>query len=669
MEVLLGAILLLAFAGIAALLLSKWPHAATALGAGGAVLGCLVGLMPTVQVLLDGTPELLRLPWDASHGAFLVEVDALSAFFLLPVLGLSALAAVYGGNYLLAYRHEKSLGSPWFFFNVFVAGMVLVVVARTAFLFLVAWEVMSVAAYFLVTFEHEKAQVRKAGWIYLIATHLGVAFLFLAFLLLGRNAGSLEFEAFRSMPARTATSSGVIFVLAVIGFGAKAGLVPFHVWLPEAHPAAPSHVSALMSGVMIKMGLYGMLRLVTFLGPPDPWWGVTLAGIGLLTGLVGVSLALYQRDVKRVLAYSSIENMGLIALALGVGLWGMASGQTLVAVLGFMAALLHVWNHALMKGLMFFAAGSVLHGTGTKDMEKLGGLMKRMPWTASVMMIGAVAIAALPPLNGFVSEWLMYLSLLKSGFATNDSRGLPALFAVGLLALTGALAAVTFVRLIGIVLLGSPRSEAARHAHESSPWMLGPMLVLVFLCLTAAVIPQVIVGSLLSVLNQLLGLDVGHFLGLQSSEISLQTVGNLNAVTLVAVVALTAVILALARKTRQPEGPTWGCGYVKPTERMQYTGRSFSEMIAEHLLPRFLRPHTTRRVPQGLFPSTSEFETQIPDPVSEKIYEPFFRRWANRFARLRILQQGQIHVYVVYILIVVVLALGWVSLRTWWAAS
>jgi hydrogenase-4 component B len=664
MEVLLVAIILLVLAGTAALLFSKWPHAATTLGAGGAVLGCVVGLIPTVRILLGATPESLRLAWDGSHGPFCVEVDPLSAFFLLPVLGLSALAAVYGGDYLLAFRHEKSLGSPWFFFNTFVAGMVLVVVARTAFLFVVAWEVMSVAAYFLVTFEHEKAQVRKAGWVYLIATHLGVAFLFLAFVLLGRNAGSLEFEAFRTMPALTAGASGLIFVLALIGFGAKAGLVPFHVWLPEAHPAAPSHVSALMSGVMIKIGLYGMLRLVTFLGPPDPWWGLILAGLGLLTGLVGVALALYQRDVKRVLAYSSIENMGLIALALGVGLWGTASGQTPVAVLGITAGLLHVWNHALMKGLMFFAAGSVLHGTGTKDMEKLGGLMKRMPWTACAMMVGAVAIAALPPLNGFVSEWLMYLSLLKSGFT------LAALFAVSFLALIGALAAVAFVRLTGIVLLGSPRSEAARHAHESSPWMLGPMLVLVLLCLTVAVIPQAIVDLLLPVLSQLLGPDVGQGLPtLESSEVPLPTIGSINAVTLVAVGALMALIVAWARKTRQAEGPTWGCGYVKPTERMQYTGRSFAEMLAEHLLPRFLRPHATRRAPQGLFPSTSEFETVTPDPVSEKVYEPFFRAWAKRFARLRILQQGQIHVYVVYILLVVVLALGWVSLRTWWAAS
>lgn len=673
MNVLLGAMVFLVLAGIVALLLARWPHAATIAGVGGAVLGCLAGLVPTVSVLLGGAPESSRLAWDASHGAFHVEVDALSAFFLLPVLGLSALTAVYGGDYLLAYRHEKSLGGPWFFFNLFVAGMVLVVVARTAFLFLVAWELMSVAAYFLVTFEQEKAETRKAGWVYLIAAHLGVAFLFLAFVLLGRNAGSLEFEEFRHAPLLAGGSSGLIFVVALIGFGAKAGLVPFHVWLPEAHPAAPSHVSALMSGVMIKMGLYGMLRIVTFLGPPAGWWGLMLAGFGLVTGLVGAALAMQQRDVKRVLAYSSIENMGLIGLALGVGLWGWASGLAGVAVLGTTAGLFHVWNHALMKGLMFLAAGSVLHGTGTKDMEKLGGLMQRMPWTGVAMLIGAVAIAALPPLNGFVSEWLMYLGLLAVGFETGGPS-LAALFAAGLLALIGALAAVAFVRLIGIVLLGTPRSDAARHAHEASPWMLGPIFVLVVLCLTSAVAPQAVVGWLSGARNQLLpNLPREHVPDLalacvSGTPASLARVGNLNAAILGVSGTIAALFLVWARNARPVQGPTWGCGYIAPTPRMQYTGRSFAELLSEHMLPRFLRPHTARQSPHGLFPAKSSLGAETPDPISEKVYEPFFRYGEERFSQLRILQQGQVHVYLLYVMVAVVLALAWVSFRTWWAA-
>lgn len=642
----------------------------TVLGAGATILACTLGLIPTLGVLCGGAPQSVRFAWDATHGAFCVGVDALSAFFLLPILVLSTLAAFYGGNYLFAYRHQKSLGSSWFFFNLFVAGMILVVIARTAFLFLLAWEVMSLSAYFLVTFEHEKAEVRRAGWIYLVATHLGMAFLFATFVLLGRHAGTLEFDGFQTMSPLATGWAGLLFILALIGFGAKAGLVPFHVWLPEAHPAAPSHVSALMSGVMIKMGLYGLLRILTFLGQPAPWWGLTLAGLGLLTALVGIALALNQRDLKRVLAYSSIENMGLIALALGVALWGRAVGQPIVAVLAMTGALLHVWNHALMKGLMFFAAGSVLHGTGTKDMERLGGLMKRMPWTGNAMLVGAVAIAALPPLNGFVSKWLTYLALMTCGLPSADHHGLSALLAIGLLALIGGLSAIVFVRLTGIVLLGAPRSEAAGHAHESSAWMVAPMMVLLSLCVIVAVIPQRVVGLLSAVLDQSLGQPAGHaLLDLEASEVPLFILGNINGWMFVVIGLTGGVLAALTRKAVRAEGPTWGCGYVRPTQRMQYTGRSFAEMLAEHILPRFLRPQTSMKAPKGLFPAPGEFASECPDPICERFYEPLFVRWADRFARLRILQQGKVHVYLVYIMLMVVLALAWVSLRTWWGTS
>jgi formate hydrogenlyase subunit 3/multisubunit Na+/H+ antiporter MnhD subunit len=641
------------------------------LGAGGAVVGCLLGLPPTLHVLLGGPAQSLQLDWDGSHGPFRVELDGLSAFFLLPVLGLSALAAVYGGAYLFAARHHKSLGWPWFFFNVFVGGMVLVLVARTALLFLVAWEVMSLAAYCLVTFEHEQHEVRQAGWVYLIATHLGVVFVFIAFLLLGRHAGGLDFQAWAAMPALGALSSGVIFLLAVVGFGAKAGFVPFHVWLPEAHPAAPSHVSALMSGVMIKMGLYGILRTLTFLGPPAAWWGLVLAGLGLVTALVGIALALQQRDVKRVLAYSSIENMGLVALALGVGLWGAATGRPALALLGMSGGLLHVWNHALIKGAMFLAAGSVLHGTGTRDMEKLGGLMKSMPWTGGVMVVGAVAIAALPPMNGFVSKWLMYLSLMQVGMESAESSALPALLAVGMLALVGALAAIALVRLVGIALLGAPRTQAAEHAHESSPWMIGPMLMLVALCALAAVAPQMAAGWLAGPVGQLLGDSAAQASSAgEPIDVPLRALGAFNVCTWIALAAVAAALVWLTRREGPvARGPTWGCGYARPTSRMQYTGRSFAEMIAERVLPRPLRPRTSRRAPQGLFPAPGEFGSETPDPVSGNVYEPFFRRWADRCSRLRILQQGKVNVYLFYIMLMVVLALSWASMRSgWWGA-
>jgi hydrogenase-4 component B len=339
-------------------------------------------------------------------------------------------------------------------------------------------------------------------------------------------------------------------------------------------------------------------------------------------------------------------------------------------LLGMTAALLHIWNHTLMKGLMFLAAGNILHATDTRDMEKLGGLMKRMPWTAGLMTAGAVAIAALPPLNGFVGKWLLYLSLMKSGLAANGVGGLPSLLSVGLLALVGGLAAITFVRLTGIVLLGSPRSDAAQHAHESSRWMLVPMQILLLMCFLVAVAPKQVTSCLLGVVDEVLGHPVGQSAGqLIAADAPLSVVGTLNVCLVLAGGAVALLLTKVAPPTSRAVGPTWGCGYARPTRRMQYSGRSFAEMCAEHLLLRFLRPRTHRRVPRGLFPSESHFSSECPDPVTARVYEPLFRRWAERCSQLRILQQGKTHVYLIYIVIVVVLALTWVSLRTSWMTS
>ncbi len=662
MDLLLLALALMLVAGLLALALSREPFLSTAAAIVGVVVAAGVGLVAVADPLATGTADSLRFDWDGPHGPFVVGLDALSAFFLLPVLGLSAVAAVYGWAYLSESRHRKSRGPAGFYFCLFVAGMTLVLIARTAVLFLVAWEVMSLSAFFLVTFEHEQAEARRAGWVYLIATHLGVAFLVALFAGLSFHAGTTEFGGYGHTPAAGPALAGLLFVLALVGFGTKAGLVPLHVWLPEAHSAAPSHVSALMSGVMIKMGVYGLLRTLTFLGPPPPWWGLALAAAGAVTAVVGIALASYQRDIKRVLAYSSVENLGLIALALGVGLWGVAAGRPAVAALGVTACLLHVWNHAAMKGLMFLAAGSVVHGTGTRDMERLGGLMRRMPWTGTVMVLGAVAIAALPPLNGFTGKWLLYLGLADWSLGASPDRGLTPLLMIGLLALVGGLSAVTFVRLCGIGLLGAPRSETARHAHDPSWWMRGPMVALAIVCLAAAIVPARVAASLAGAGQAILGGAAGAGAADGRLDAALSALGTFNAWTVVAVVGLALVLVALVR--RAASEPTWGCGYAAPTPRMQYTGRSFAQMVAEWLLPRFLRPRSRRRLPKGLFPSGVEYASDCTDPVS-RLYVPFFTRWTRRFARFRILQQGKVHVYLLYILCMVVLALAWTSVRSW----
>ncbi len=663
MNILLIALLVVVLGGVGALCCSRSPRWATWFGVGATVVGCLLGLWPAFQGLLGGGVETFRAPWAVPGGEFYVRLDALSAFFLIPIFGLSALAAVYGGNYLLAYRDRKMLGASWFFFNLFVAAMALVVVARQAVLFMVAWEVMAVSAFFLVTFEHEKKDVRVAGWIYLVASHLGAAFLLAMFLLLGRTSGSLDFDTFAIPPGTTAGM--VIMVLALVGFGTKAGMVPLHIWLPEAHPAAPSHVSALMSGIMIKLGLYGILRVMMFLGPPAAWWGPFLVAIGFGGALLGIAFALFQRDMKRVLAYSSIENMGLIFLALGLGLWGLTRHHMGVAALGFAGAFLHVWNHSLMKGLMFLGAGSVLHGAGGRDMEQLGGLMKRMPRTGVALAVGAVAIAALPPLNGFVSEWLIYLALLRGGLGSSGVGSVVMLLGVGLLALIGAMALLCFVRLVGIVLLGEPRSEAAQHAHESARWMTVPLAILAVLCICAALFPGVLVRAFEGVINEVFGLAPGVLDAALKESSALPVLGGVNAV-IWGLIGLVALLFRFARQ----RGPvtadsTWGCGYMAPSSRMQYTGHSFSEMMVARLFLKPFRPKTHVVLPGAVFPAEGKLSTSYPDVLSRVLYQPVFNWLAGRFSRLRWLQQGKIQVYMMYFVVVLLLAFAWQVIRQW----
>ena len=417
---LIGTAVLVA-SGTAALFAGKRAWLATWVGTGGAVLGSLLGLISSLFVFVGGeVPSALRVPWSLPGGMFYLEIDSLSAFFLAILFLIAILSALFGGGYLLAYRDKKALGPVWFFYNLLIASMAWVITARNGLLFLMAWEMMSITSFFLVMFDREKEEVRIAGWTYLVATHIGTAFLLIQFILLGRASGSLDFDTFRASALLSPEMSNLIFVLGLVGFGTKMGIIPLHVWLPEAHPAAPSHVSALLSGVMLKVGVYGLLRTLTFLGPPPAWWGMTLVGIGLVSGVGGVLYALGQHDLKRLLAYHSVENLGIIVLGIGLGLLGSAFNLPVLVVLGFAGGLLHVLNHALFKSLLFFGAGSVLQQTDTREMDRLGGLLKKMPVTGSMFLLGSAAIAGLPPLNGFASEILIYLAAWQ-GLSVPDS--------------------------------------------------------------------------------------------------------------------------------------------------------------------------------------------------------------------------------------------------------
>jgi hydrogenase-4 component B len=656
MALLLAALIVLGASAFAALLAGRSGRTATVLGVGGVLAACTLAFVPVVQTLAGTAPAPIRVPWSVPGGSFYIQLDALSAFFLIPVLVLGAVAAVYGGAYLKAYRERKALGPAWFFYNLLLASMVLVLVARNGMLFLMAWEVMALTSFFLVTFEDEQAAVREAGWTYLVATHLGSAFLLAFFVLMGREAGTLDFDGFAGLKLAPALAN-LLFVLALIGFGTKAGFVPLHVWLPEAHPAAPSHVSAVMSGVMIKTGIYGLVRALLFLGPPPAWWGWALVGVGLSSGILGVVWALAQHDLKRLLAYHSVENIGIIALGLGVGVLGVSYDLPAVAALGFAGGLLHVLNHALFKGLLFLGAGAAVHATGTRELDALGGLLKKMPWTGAAFLIGSVAIAGLPPLNGFVSEFLIYSGAYQGSVAPGTYCALALFALIAGLALIGGLAAACFAKAFGIVFLGEPRTEQAAHAHEADPWMTRAQWVLAAGCVAIGLGSPWLLGILIPVVAPLAGPAT-------ATEPLRQAAAILESVTLVSVAllglvaALTLLRLRLLSGRRVEATGTWDCGYAAPTARMEYTASSFAQPLTD-LFHACLGTHKTPVVLQGPFPNPPHFESHTPDVCREGLFRPLFEGLAHALGRLRWLQHGRVQLYVLYIAVTLLALLVW----------
>ncbi len=658
MNLLLLALGIPVLSGSIALFLYARPRAAIWSGISGAVAGCGIGIVYALQNVSGQAATDLRIPWQVPYGEFHISVDPLSAVFLLAIFGLGLLTAIYSGPYLLHYRKEKSLSASSFFFNLLLSSMALLVVSRNGILFLVAWEVMAIASFFLVTFEDEKPEVRNAGWTYLIMAHAGTAFLLAFFAILGREAGSLDFDNFSALQLAPATATG-LFLLALTGFGAKAGFIPLHVWLPEAHPAAPSHVSAVMSGVMIKTGIYGILRALTFLGPPPAWWGILLILIGLVSGILGVLFALAQHDLKRLLAYHSVENIGIIALGMGVGVWGLSHGLSFVAIFGFSGAMLHVLNHAVFKGLLFLGAGSVLHSTGERNMDRLGGLMKPLPVTGATFLIAAAAISGLPPLNGFVSEFLIMYGSLKGALATEVPVSTALLGTFVGMGLIGGLAVACFAKAFGVVFLGSPRNGHAPKSHGEPAGFKLPMLALAAVCAFIGILPFVAIRLVLPAASQIAGeegiraaTDMAAFSG---------TLGRISFGSSLAVLAAVCLVLlrkALLRGRIVSTGPTWGCGYERPTTRMQYSSSSFAQPLLA-IFRILLRSRQALHPPVGYFPRSGGFRSETPDVFSARIYRPL-QWWIERMSlKLRWLQHGRVHLYLLYIFVTLVVLLVW----------
>jgi len=657
MRLMLLSLSIFIFSGLCSLSFGRNPRTANLMGAGGTVLGCLIGLIPASVVLWTGQIREFHRSWMIPFGSFALKLDALSAFFLFTILTLSAVAAVYGHAYLWDYRNRKNLGASWCFFNLLTAGMALVVVADNGMLFLMAWEIMSLASFFLVTFEDENESVRKAGWTYLIATHIGTAFLFVLFILLAQRSESLDFARFAASGMNGDSVAGLVFLLAVIGFGTKAGFMPFHVWLPEAHPAAPSHVSAVMSGVMIKTGIYGLVRTLSFLGRPEPWWGWLLIGMGLISGILGVLFALAQHDLKRLLAYHSVENIGIITLGLGLGVLGISLNQPVLAVLGFGGGLLHVLNHALFKGLLFLCAGAVVHATGVRNIEQLGGLIRRTPWTGAFFLIGSFAICGLPPLNGFVSELMIYVA----AFMGTGIKGI-SLSSIGVitgLAMIGGLAAACFTKAFGIVFLGEPRDDSALSAHETGWGMRLPMLLPAIGCLAIGLSSPWIVSAMKPLIGSVTGLS-GHDIDAHLAFM-IQPLRSLTALSC-GLILMLALLILLRKHLLSNKNPgqslTWDCGFVKPTARMQYTASSYAQPITT-LFGFILQTRQSVHPPEGLFPVKAELHTHTDDVFTQKLFQPLFLGIARLLQRLHWLQQGRVQIYILYLTITLLTLLIW----------
>jgi hydrogenase-4 component B len=608
------------------------------------------GLAGSILTLLSARSETFQLSWSLPFGRAEIGVDPLSAWFLLPIFLIPGCAALYARGYWPAEDNAGNVRRMTLFFGLMTAAMAGVVLARDAITFLFAWEIMAVSAYFLVSTEDEKREVSEAGALYLITTHIATLGLFALFPLLRLVTGSWLFPATGTLDASSPLATAV-FLTALFGFGMKAGIMPLHIWLPSAHANAPSHVSAALSGVILKVGIYGLVRTLSFFHSLPLWWGCLVLLLGIVSGVAGVAFAIGQHDLKRLLAYHSIENIGIIAMGLGVALIGRTIGSPAMMLLGMAGALLHVLNHAVFKALLFMGAGSIIHATGTREIDLMGGLVRRLPFTALLFGVGAVAICGLPPLNGFVSELLIYLGCFRGVQGSGSGAAMTALAAPSL-ALIGGLAVACFVKVYGIVFLGMPRRPEHAEGHEAGWQMLLPMGILALVCLGVGLAPALLAGLLQS----------ASLAFLPPQLPCLQPLARLLPLPMVSLLALGLVLLMAAlslwywrRLARAPrdEAITWSCGYQRPNPRIQYTASSFAQMLTS-LFAFALRPQVHPPVIGGPFPRASRFHSHVPEAVLELVYVPALKRLHRRFRGVRRLQGGLLQQYMFYILLTLV---------------
>ncbi|GAA5179400.1 hydrogenase 4 subunit B [Niveibacterium umoris] len=663
LALLLASVLLYALGALASLLLARAESLAIKASGLAGMLGGAAGLAASLPTLLGGATLHYATPGPFPFAQFVIRLDPLAALMVAVISLLVLICSLYS----LAYVREYAGRGAWamgFFMNVFVASMVALVAVDNAFYFLIFFEMMSLASYFLVIFDQDEEAV-SAGFLYFLIAHAGSILIMAAFFICYSHSGSLDFDSFRALRLSPGLAS-LVFLLAFFGFGAKAGMVPLHGWLPRAHPAAPSHASALMSGVMVKIGVFGIIKVgIDLLGASATWWGMLVLGFGAVSAVLGVLYALAEQDLKRLLAYSSVENVGIILMGVGVGMIGLAEHNAMLAAVGLLAAFYHLLNHAVFKGLLFLGAGSILYRTHTKNMELLGGLAKRMPWTAAAFLVGAMAISALPPLNGFVSEWFTYQALFAMARGGDLATRLAGPVGMVMLALTGALAAMCFVKAYGICFSGQPRSahaEAAREAPLSmviSLALLGGLIVA--LGVGASWVAPVMAGvaaSLTHAAAPMVGAGTWVFPGDPVQAVLSTPVLTVLLISIPVAPLLLITVLTGSRLGRRHGGESWACGYGQEAS-MTVSSRGLAQPIGDMFAPLYalrdwLNPsRPAHRALDWSIGAATRVEPVWDAQVTTRTVQAV--QWLGR--KVQWLQHGDFRVYCLYVVATLVILL------------
>jgi hydrogenase-4 component B len=624
------------------------------------VLSCLGALsLGIAGLFLVSSTKIGFLPVHVSpYFQFAFSGDSLAGFFIVVISLLSFAVSVFSTGYAKDFKNKGWLA---FLYNIFIVSMYAVVLSENIFTFLVSWETMTVISYFLVTFDRNDKS-SKAGLVYAVMSHIGTAFIVILFLVLYTQTGSMEFSSIRAasqnLPEHIKT---IVFICSVIGFGTKAGIIPFHIWLPGAHPAAPSNISSLMSGVMIKTGIYGFIRIsMDILGHGPEWWGIAVIVTGAVSSVIGVLYALMEHDIKKLLAYHSIENIGIIFLGIGSAMMFRSNGLYTLSAIALIAGLYHTLNHAIFKGLLFLGAGSIMRATHTKNMEEMGGLIKSMPYTGLFFLIGSVAICGLPPLNGFVSEWLTYQALLLGFNAPSITSKVISPLGGAALALTGALAAACFVKAFGISFLGMPRSRQAQDAKESSISMISGMAILAIFCLLAGIFPETVISmispSVLNITGSHGDISYKGFLTANQSS-SLSPFAIFLSITFICIAAF--IFVAACGKKKTVSADSWDCGMLSLTSRMQYTATAFTKPI-RIIFKKIYLPKRELRIAyilKPLFVKSLKYSGEITPFFESYVYEPLTIFIHKAAAKAKMLQSGSLNLYLGYILITLMLLL------------